>query len=531
MMKKENLNVNKRQWDHIRQQIYATFFLRNFSQKNLFQQIFSIIYTSIILLISCIGVVPLVFSFTNAKFNDHIFFIVAFSLCFIYLFDLVIRFLVLPNFYGVTRWSIAIRKQLLSFYSYIEILTVIATIVLLSTYGEFVHDGIKMSGTRSGAIAITIISFLFLLNILNCLVRLMVFSHNTNEIKLFRHVIKSKLKIWLIFTITIIIIIFAFSFFIYASDRAEEGVNSDFNNMWDAIYFAIVTVTTVGYGDIVAKSSVSRTYVIILMIIGIFLYSFFSSQIISVFSEYFAGKKLISEEVAKAKKHEDDINTIIERIDEQLINTLFAAGLIKKAKYDNLKKSLNKNIAIKSNKYDEKLFCYDPEEKIIYYRNKPLGNIIEDKQLKSNAEQYIWAVNKQALKNKKITAINVLYHLPMKLANNLTETTKKTPVIFTSKEISSTIKKLIIYQKKPYISTICEANVVATLKLDKEIIWKRFGVYTNLSKKKYMNIFKEEEQVTAILINDIIVYENPKCIQEYGINDPSLLKGGITPLH
>ena len=67
---------------------------------------------------------------------------------------------------------------------------------------------------------------------------------------------------------TIISIIFVFSSFIY---EAERFANPNISSIGDAVYFSIVTLTTVGFGDIVPVTNLgkSMTILMILMCVAI----------------------------------------------------------------------------------------------------------------------------------------------------------------------------------------------------------------------------------------------------------------------
>lgn len=69
--------------------------------------------------------------------------------------------------------------------------------------------------------------------------------------------------------LTLFIIIFVFSGLIY---QVEHPVNPDiFNTFLDAVYFAIVTMTTVGFGDVIPFSEVGRLLTILMILTGVAL--------------------------------------------------------------------------------------------------------------------------------------------------------------------------------------------------------------------------------------------------------------------
>lgn len=65
----------------------------------------------------------------------------------------------------------------------------------------------------------------------------------------------------------------------------EESVNQNIDNLFDAIYWALITITTVGYGDIYPVTPEGRTISMFIIISGIAMISFATSIIVSAFSE------------------------------------------------------------------------------------------------------------------------------------------------------------------------------------------------------------------------------------------------------
>jgi voltage-gated potassium channel len=68
---------------------------------------------------------------------------------------------------------------------------------------------------------------------------------------------------------TIFSIIFVYSGLIY---QVEHPVNpTDFNTFFDAVYFAVVTMTTVGFGDITPTSEAGKLMTVLMILTGIAL--------------------------------------------------------------------------------------------------------------------------------------------------------------------------------------------------------------------------------------------------------------------
>jgi voltage-gated potassium channel len=65
----------------------------------------------------------------------------------------------------------------------------------------------------------------------------------------------------------------------------EEHINPEINTLFDALYWALITITTVGYGDISPVTHEGRTISMIVIVAGIAMISFVTSVIVSAFSE------------------------------------------------------------------------------------------------------------------------------------------------------------------------------------------------------------------------------------------------------
>ena len=65
----------------------------------------------------------------------------------------------------------------------------------------------------------------------------------------------------------------------------EDTHNPNINNLFEAIYWSLVTITTVGYGDIAPVSEMGRLIAMIIILLGVAMISFATSVIVSAFSE------------------------------------------------------------------------------------------------------------------------------------------------------------------------------------------------------------------------------------------------------
>jgi voltage-gated potassium channel len=104
-----------------------------------------------------------------------------------------------------------------------------------------------------------------------------------HSIKLFTEVLASKR--FELYTLTVFLgfLVFIGSASIYLFESPRHG--GRIANLFDAFYFSIVTVATVGYGDISPQTTGGRLVTMILILSGIGVLSFFVSIIVSAFND------------------------------------------------------------------------------------------------------------------------------------------------------------------------------------------------------------------------------------------------------
>lgn len=101
--------------------------------------------------------------------------------------------------------------------------------------------------------------------------------------KLFAHLLASKRIELYSLGIFLGFLLFTGSVGIYLFEHHAR--NSNVHDMFDAIYFSTVTVATVGFGDISPKTTGGRMVTMIMIFSGLAFISFFTSIIVSAFSE------------------------------------------------------------------------------------------------------------------------------------------------------------------------------------------------------------------------------------------------------
>lgn len=105
----------------------------------------------------------------------------------------------------------------------------------------------------------------------------------SSSIKLFADVLASKRFELLTLLIFTGLFLFIASVSLYVFEYPEPG--SDIDNLFDAFYWAIVTLATVGYGDITPHTVAGRIVAIMLIFTSVGIVAFFTSILISAFNE------------------------------------------------------------------------------------------------------------------------------------------------------------------------------------------------------------------------------------------------------
>ncbi len=105
----------------------------------------------------------------------------------------------------------------------------------------------------------------------------------SNSIKVFADVLASKRFELITLAIFMGFLVFIATIAIYLFENKSSG--GDIRHLYDAFYWSIVTISTVGYGDITPLTYGGRLVTLALILTGLGVLSFFTSIIVSAFSE------------------------------------------------------------------------------------------------------------------------------------------------------------------------------------------------------------------------------------------------------
>lgn len=107
---------------------------------------------------------------------------------------------------------------------------------------------------------------------------------------------------------------------ILLSGLVMAAIEPTVQNPWDGIWWAWVTVTTVGYGDIVPQTPAGKLFGSLLILLGVALFALMTAS----FSSFFIGRDVtkveegIERDVSKLEQEDVDIRSTMERMNKAL---------------------------------------------------------------------------------------------------------------------------------------------------------------------------------------------------------------------
>ncbi|BCD60422.1 MULTISPECIES: potassium channel protein [unclassified Nitratiruptor] len=109
--------------------------------------------------------------------------------------------------------------------------------------------------------------------------KLLRYSHNLTHF--FQVIATKKIELYTLFMLmAFVILVSGISLYVF-----EDRINPNINSLFDAFYWALVTISTVGFGDITPVTHEGRSITMIIILIGVGMISFATSIIVSAFSE------------------------------------------------------------------------------------------------------------------------------------------------------------------------------------------------------------------------------------------------------
>ena len=117
-------------------------------------------------------------------------------------------------------------------------------------------------------------------------------------------------------------------------------VDPSMNNLFDSLWFVVVSITTVGYGDITPTTIYGKVFSLILLILGVFIFSAITGAISSYFMDNILQEGTyhiheLKEKVEKSEYELEKVNTQLKESDKKIDEL--------KEEIDELKKIMEKN--------------------------------------------------------------------------------------------------------------------------------------------------------------------------------------------
>lgn len=281
--------------------------------------------------------------------------------------------------------------------------------------------------------------------------------------------IKKNWKIPFYATLCLVLIIFVFSFIILKTEESyyadwvsqnpgqslEDAPNYGYSpkNYWEAIWYCLITITTVGYGQIIPQANASRIVAVFLIIIGVSYYSFYSVFFVTLYSKFLNNNKKTSQsDLTQIKK--DLINELVKFkvIDEEIYkNVTKSKKHFEKSinQQNNLLSLINSNF--KNNIPLKTEFNYDTFNELNIYNSSTIMLSMDHKQindlLNSRSKNFIISYNPFILMNK----INKIVLYDSTMSATIMEFGISSPTIKTIKNkkyIKYCINNISMYSEK-----------------------------------------------------------------------------------
>ncbi len=106
-----------------------------------------------------------------------------------------------------------------------------------------------------------------------------------------------------ILLVTLVMVLIFASFGIF---HIESEINPDFRTIPDALWWAVVTVSTVGYGDVIPITAIGKVVASIVVFMGLATTAIMTALVTKVFIDHFFGKRAHRCEFCKFPYHDHD---------------------------------------------------------------------------------------------------------------------------------------------------------------------------------------------------------------------------------
>ncbi len=489
-------------------------------------KIISIVYNLFISFIPLfVSIIPIIFSIVNRDVmstNQLGIFLLINLISFIFIIiDWIMFISVCDLYYKTNKKSEILIKMLLNFPRMFQIISSIITIIFYSIYiyGSSSYIFQIKNSIDENILQIVIFLLLFF-NVLTFFPRLFVNIFNKRKLSILKTLFFKRIYALIYCFLALFIFTFVFAYIVFLTQVGTPLNDSAGNPIvwtyWKSLWFCFVTITTIGYGDIVVSSSLGKIFTIPLAIIGIITYGSISALFISIINDYNTIKDELRKNAKSIREKHNDHEMLLKEINKIMLLNMFKSNLIDEKKYNELLKNHNDIENIIFN--DESIFKNLKERNDdLYFNNKKMGHVTH-----KIPKHYMAVYNKP----ENVRKINVMQIENIKLINNIIKS--NSPIYFSNDLLNEEhISNIVLSTKKPHRLAYCELNISVSFVLEKNKAWEKYGKFSDYDKNEFFLKFNNNDDVRVFVIQEKIIYDECVLLEFFGIYSNSKLKDFI----
>ncbi|XP_068241470.1 potassium voltage-gated channel protein Shaw-like [Palaemon carinicauda] len=163
-------------------------------------------------------------------------------------------------------------------------INIIDFVATLSFYTDIILNQTKFTADDNSGKSAEVIEFLSIIRIL----RLFKLTRHSGGLKILIHTFKASAKELTLLVFFLVLGIVIFASLVYYAERLQANPHNDFKSIPEGLWWAIVTMTTVGYGDMVPRTYVGMFVGALCAIAGVLTISLPVPVIVSNFSMFYS---------------------------------------------------------------------------------------------------------------------------------------------------------------------------------------------------------------------------------------------------
>ncbi|MGL4343277.1 MAG: potassium channel family protein [Metamycoplasmataceae bacterium] len=495
------------------------------------------LYNLFISLLPIFGMIPILISvidpgsaaggelnpFSQQVLNQY--YLIIFSCSIILLFDYFFRLIFIDFWYQKKYWQ-SFRKNLFNLSFLYQLVSSLTIIVLTFVFGTFVKNGVHFSQDNffNDNIAQVTLTILLVFNLIGFLPRFIFQKINPQKIKVLKKIIKGKRKTFITLVLILVLILIFFGFVIYKLETdywtnwlaqnpgVDYPISNRIDNIWIAMWYSFITITTIGYGDYVPVFYGTKIVSILLSIIGISYYGLVGGILINLYSDYSKTRQDMIDSTNKIKEQQEYMTNLHNEIKKTMQEVLLEQNLITAIKETKIDSKKDEDLV--QQKYPKEFILenlhFDQLNDVLKIGDSRLSNIIENyENIKMN---YLVIEDEKEKAHSHTILLNITNKRIKKII------WERNPVLFIKQTESDNINKFFIFKKNDSKKIICELQILGQVTMNKNEAWKKWGNFSDLTKSEFRVNFMKEQTISVFFIENIIIYNDYLTIKNLGIN-------------